>query len=159
MFACQHYDLMPDMMCVAKGIAGGVPMGALLIGTAVENVKPGVHGSTFGGNPLASAASLATLDYIEENDLPGQARAKGAWIMDRLGAIDARVIRQVRGLGLMVGVELRTRVTPFLRDLMAEGVLALPAGRTVLRLLPPLVITEQQLEQVATVVERVLCAA
>jgi len=158
MFACQHYHLRPDMMCVAKGIAGGVPMGALLIGAAVENVKPGVHGSTFGGNPLAAAAASATLDYIVKNDLPGQAREKGAWLMERLGGIDARVIREVRGLGLMIGVELRKRVTPFLRDLMAEGVLALPAGRTVLRLLPPLVITERQLEQVADAVERVLCA-
>ena len=158
LFACQHYDLRPDLLCLAKGIAGGVPMGAVLLGERVGNIHPGVHGTTFGGNPLACAAALATIDYILDNDLPGEAARKGAWAMERLGRIEARIIREVRGLGLMIGIDLRKRVTPYLKALMDEGVLALPAGRTVLRLLPPLVISDDELAQVCDAVERVLTA-
>ncbi len=156
LFACEHYDLHPDILCVAKGIAGGLPMGAVLFGPRVTNIKPGLHGSTFGGNPLACAAALATLDFITQQDLPAKAARKGAWALERLGRIQAREIRQVRGLGLIIGIELRTRVTPYLRMLMDEGVLALPAGRTVLRLLPPLVISDDDLAAACDAVERVL---
>ena len=133
-------------------------MGAVLFGDTVQNVRPGVHGTTFGGNPLACAAALAAIDYMIEHDLPGQAARKGAWAMARLGQIDARVIRDLRGIGLMIGIELRQRVTPYLKALMDEGVLALPAGRTVLRLLPPLVITDEELATVCDAVEKVLTA-
>ena len=158
LFACEHHGLRPDLMCVAKGIAGGVPMGAVLLGPAVQNVEPGVHGSTFGGNPLACAAALAAIDFMLAEDLPGQAARKGAWALARLAAIDTRVIREVRGMGLMLGIDLRKRVTPYLRDLMDQGVMALPAGRTVLRLLPPLVITDEELATVCDAVEKVLTA-
>ena len=158
MFASEHHNLRPDLMAVAKGIAGGVPMGAVLIGERVEGIRPGVHGTTFGGNPLACAAGLAAIDYMLEHDLSGQAQRKGQWLLERLGAIDARAIREVRGLGLMIGIELRARVTPYLKALMDEGVLALPAGRTVLRLLPPLVIRDDELATVCDAIERVLTA-
>jgi acetylornithine/LysW-gamma-L-lysine aminotransferase len=158
LFACEHHDLHPDMLCVAKGMAGGVPMGALLFAPSVQNVQPGVHGTTFGGNPLACAAALATIDCMLDEDLPGQSARKGAWALERLEGIDARVVREVRGLGLMIGIDLRKRVTPYLRALMDEGVMALPAGRSVLRLLPPLVITEDELATVCDAVERVLTA-
>ena len=158
LFACQHYDLKPDLMCLAKGIAGGVPMGAVLFGSKVTNIRPGVHGSTFGGNPLACAAALAAIDYIVAQDLPAQAARKGAWALEQLGRIRAPIIRQVRGLGLMIGIELRQRVTPYLRALMEEGVLALPAGKTVLRLLPPLVISDEDLATACDAIERVLKA-
>ena len=156
LFACQHYDLRPDLLCLAKGIAGGVPMGAVLFGAKVTNIKPGVHGSTFGGNPLACAAALAAIDYIIAHDLPAQAARKGAWALERLGRIQSPLIRQVRGLGLMIGIELRQRVTPYLRALMEERVLALPAGKTVLRLLPPLVISDEDLATACDAVEKVL---
>ncbi|MEN6478399.1 MAG: aspartate aminotransferase family protein [Anaerolineales bacterium] len=156
MFACQHYDLCPDIMAVAKGVAGGVPMGAVLFGDAVRNIEEGVHGSTFGGNPLACAASVAALDYMVEQDLPGQAARKGAWMLQRLKQIESPLIREVRGLGLMIGIELKQRTTPFVRALMERGVLTLIAGRTVLRLLPPLVISEQDLATVADAIEEVL---
>lgn len=159
MFACEHHDLRPDLMAVAKGIAGGVPMGAVLISERVQNLRPGVHGSTFGGNPLACAAALAAIDYMLEHDLPGQAQRKGAWALERLRAIDARIIREVRGMGLMIGIELRRRATPYLKALMDEGVLALPAGSTVLRLLPPLVISDDELATACDAVERVLTQA
>ncbi len=156
LFACQHYDLQPDLLCLAKGIAGGLPMGAVLLGSSVGNIKPGVHGSTFGGNPLVCAAALAAIEVIEKEDLPAQAARKGAWALQRLARIQARDIRQVRGLGLLIGIELRQRVTPYLRALMEKGVLALPAGRTVLRLLPPLVISDEDLAAACDAIEQVL---
>ncbi|MHB1357259.1 MAG: aspartate aminotransferase family protein [Anaerolineae bacterium] len=158
LWACQHHDLKPDMLCLAKGIAGGVPMGAVLLGARVQNLKPGVHGSTFGGNPLACAAALAALQVITDEDLPGQASRKGAWALQRLRVIKSPLIREVRGLGLIIGIELRQKVTPYLRALMAEGLLALPAGNTVLRLLPPLVISDEDLATACDIIERVLCA-
>ena len=158
LFACQHHDLRPDLLCLAKGIAGGLPMGAVLLGPKVINIKPGVHGSTFGGNPLACAAALAAIGVIQGEDLPAQAARKGAWALERLGRIAAREIRQVRGLGLLIGIELRQRVTPYLRALMEKGVLALPAGNTVLRLLPPLVISDDDLAAACDAVEEVLAA-
>jgi len=158
LFACEYHGLIPDLLCLAKGLAGGVPIGAVLMGPRVCNIQPGVHGTTFGGNSLAAAAALAALDYIVQNDLPGQSARKGAWALERLGRIQARVIREVRGLGLMIGIELRQKATPYLRTLMEEGVLALPAGPTVVRLLPPLVITEQDLAEACDTIERVLTA-
>ncbi|HHX44110.1 MAG TPA: aspartate aminotransferase family protein [Chloroflexi bacterium] len=158
LFACQHHDLRPDLLCLAKGMAGGVPMGAVLIGSRVGELASGVHGSTFGGNPLACAAALAAIDYMLAHDLPGEAAEKGARFMQRLAGIETRLIREVRGLGLMVGIDLRKRVTPYLRALMDEGVLALPAGSTVLRLLPPLVISDDELDTVYRAVEKVLTA-
>ncbi len=157
-FACEHSGLQPDMLCLAKGLAGGVPMGAVLLGARVGNIKPGVHGSTFGGNPLACAAALATIGYILEHDLPGQAARKGAWALQRLGAIETPLVREVRGRGLMIGIDLRQRVTPYLKALMDEGVLALPAGSTVMRLLPPLVISDEDLALACDAIERVLLA-
>lgn len=156
MFACNHYDLTPDILCLGKAIGGGVPMGATLIGPRVQNILPMSHGSTFGGNPLAAAASLAAIRYIEDHDLPRQAAEKGQYFMDRLRQISSPKIREIRGLGLMVGVELRSKAAPYLAALMQERVLALPAGRTVLRFLPPLVISIDQLNRAAEAVERVL---
>lgn len=159
MFACEHHDLQPDLMAVAKGIAGGVPMGAVLLGGRVTNISPGVHGTTFGGNPLACAASLAAIQYMLDHDLPGEAARKGEWVLSRLRSIDARIIREVRGIGLMIGIELRSRAAPYLKALSDQGVMALPAGRTVVRLLPPLVISDQDLATVCDTVEHVLTEA
>jgi acetylornithine/LysW-gamma-L-lysine aminotransferase len=156
MFACEHFGLRPDLLCVAKGIAGGVPMGATLIGERVGTLPSQSHGSTFGGNPLAAAAAVAALDYMVAEHLPERAAELGAWFLARLQRLQSPVVREVRGLGLMVGIELKQKVTPFLQALMAEGVLALPAGLTVMRFLPPLVITQDDLAQVADAVERVL---
>jgi acetylornithine/LysW-gamma-L-lysine aminotransferase len=155
-FAFQHHDVEPDILCLAKGIAGGVPMGAIMLGPRVQGLHSGVHGSTFGGNPLACAAALATLDVIESEDLPARAAVKGAYVLEQLSTFDAPVVREVRGLGLMIGIELRTRVRAYLEALIDEGVLALPAGPTVLRLLPPLVIDDADLDLVLAALRRVL---
>ncbi len=156
MLACDHYGLEPDMVCLAKGMAGGVPMGAVLLGSRPGKLPPAVHGSTFGGNPLACAAAQATLRTLREEGLPERAAELGAFFLSRLRAISSPLIRDVRGLGLMVGVELRRKARPYLRALLRRGVLALTAGPIVLRFLPPLVISREDLAFVARKVEEAL---
>ncbi len=156
LFAFEHYGVEPDILCLAKGMAGGLPMGATVVSPRVQGPKPGLHGSTFGGNPLACAAALATLDFIVNEGLPDRARRLGHGFLDGLGRIRAPIVREVRGLGLMVGIELKRKVSPYLKALAAKGVLALPAGPTVLRFLPPLVITQEELSRVVAVTEEVL---
>jgi acetylornithine/LysW-gamma-L-lysine aminotransferase len=156
MFAFQHYGLRPDLVALAKSIAGGIPMGALLIGERVRPLEPGIHANTFGGNPVTSAAAVAAMDVYEEERLPEKAAESGKYLIGRLKGLSLPIIREVRGLGLMVGIELRQKVTPYLAALAERGVLALPAGLTVLRLLPPLVITREQIDFVVEQIAAVL---
>lgn len=156
LFAYHHYNLDPDLVCVAKSMAGGLPMGAALIGERVGLLEVGWHGSTFGGNPVVCAASLAALDVIEKEDLPGRAARLGEWMLNRLRQIDSPLIREVRGLGLIIGIELKQKVAPFIQAMTEQGVLVLNAGMNVIRLLPPLVIEQEQLERVAQALEVVL---
>ena len=156
MFAIEHFGITPDLLTCAKSLAGGVPMGAVLIGQKVKNLVPGVHGSTFGGNPLSCAAANAALDVIKEEDLPGQAAAKGAYLMEKLKKVESPNIRDIRGLGLMVGIEMKQKVTPYIKTLQEKKIIALNAGLTVIRLLPPLVITYEQIDHLVGVLTEVL---
>lgn len=156
MFAYQHYDVTPDMACVAKSLAGGIPMGAVLLGPAVKNLGPGLHGSTFGGNPLSCAAAVAALTAIEEENLPQQAAEKGEYLKEKIRALNLPLVREVRGLGLMVGIELKQKVAPYIRALQEKRIIALNAGLTTIRLLPPLVITYEQLDAVVAALAEVL---
>ncbi len=156
MFAIEHFDVIPDLLCCAKSLAGGVPMGAVLIGHTVKNLTPGVHGSTFGGNPLACAAALAALRVIEEEDLPRQALVKGAYLMDKLRRIESPAIREVRGKGLMIGIEMKEKVAPYIKELQEKKIIVLNAGMTVIRLLPPLVISYHQIDHLVEVLREVL---
>lgn len=156
MFAYQHFGVTPDLLCCAKSLAGGLPMGAVLIGENVKNLTPGTHGSTFGGNPLSCAAALAALTVMEEEDLPRQAAEKGVYLIQKLKAIPSPLIREVRGLGLMVGIELKQKAAPYLKALQEKHVIALNAGLNVIRLLPPLVISYEQIDQVVDALEDVL---
>jgi acetylornithine/LysW-gamma-L-lysine aminotransferase len=158
MFAFEHFDVTPDLLCCAKSLAGGVPIGAVLIGEKVQNLSPGVHGSTFGGNPLSCAAALAALSAIEEEGLAGQAAEKGAYLIEKLRQIQSPLIREVRGMGLMIGIELKQKVAPYLKVLQGKRVIALNAGMTVLRLLPPLVISYEQMDQLVVALEEVLAS-
>ncbi len=158
MFAFEHFGLQPDLVCVAKSMAGGIPMGAVLMGEKVLNLGPGLHGSTFGGNPLACAAGLATLEVMEAENLTTESARKGAWLLEKLQEIQSPFVREVRGLGLMIGIELKRKVAPYLQEMFSHKVIALPAGLTVIRLLPPLVITDDQLERVVSVIEETLAA-
>jgi acetylornithine/LysW-gamma-L-lysine aminotransferase len=156
MFACQHHGLEPDLMCLAKGIAGGVPMGAVMIHQRLGEMPKRVHGSTFGGNSLACAAALAAIRYIEEHKLVERAAELGAYFLQRLRGINSPLIREVRGLGLMVGVELRRKASPYLAAMAERGVLALSAGMTVMRFLPPLVISKEEIDAVVEVLAQVV---
>jgi acetylornithine/LysW-gamma-L-lysine aminotransferase len=157
LFAFQAEGIQPDLLCVAKSMAGGLPMGATLIGERVGPLPPASHGSTFGGNPLACAAALAALAVLQTTDLVERARTRGEAVVAHLREhLTETNAREVRGRGLMIGVELRGKVAPFLKALQAQGVLALPAGPTVLRLLPPLVITDPDLWQAVDIIEEVL---
>ncbi len=156
MFAAEYYDIEPDLISVAKSIAGGLPMGATLISERVRKIEPQTHGSTFGGNPLVAAAANATIEVIQSENLPQRAAELGEYALGRLKRIESPLIREVRGLGLMLGVELKVKVTPVLQALMERGVLALPAGPNVLRMLPPLVIEKNDLDTAIDEIERVL---
>ncbi len=161
-FACEHYGLTPDMLCLAKSLAGGVPMGAVCLGQRViqsGRITRGAHGSTFGGNPLACAAALATLDVLERENLPGRADTLGEHALERLRVMNSPLVREVRGLGLMIGIELRERAQPYLEALLERGIFALPAGPNVVRLLPPLVISQQLLDTALDAIAEVLGAS
>lgn len=146
MFACDHYDLRPDILCLAKGIAGGLPLGAVLCS---ERIAPAVgkHGTTFGGNALCCAAALATIDVMIERRLDLRAAELGERLRDRLRSAAHPAVREIRGLGLMTGIELKIRSQPVLAAAIERGLIALPAGQTVVRLLPPLVIEVDQIDQ------------
>lgn len=156
LFALEHHDLQPDLVTLAKSMAGGVPAGAVLIGERIGELPPGIHGSTFGGNPLAAAAALAALDIQEKEQLPQRAAELGEYLLSELKKIESPLIRDIRGLGLMIGIEIKKKVAPYLKALTERGVLALPAGMTVIRLLPPLVITREQIDQVVVALKEVL---
>jgi acetylornithine/LysW-gamma-L-lysine aminotransferase len=157
-FAFEHAGIVPDVITLGKGLAGGVPMGAVCWRDSLGTLPQGTHGSTFGGNPLACAAALATLSTLHSENLPARAAEQGVWLLEALRNIAHPQIREVRGLGLIVGIELRGRVTPALKALQDRGVLALPAGFNVLRLLPPLIISREELERVVLAVRESLDA-
>ncbi len=147
--ASEQQGTIPDILCLSKGIANGLPMGVTVVSTEVaERIPAGSHGSTFAGNPLACAAGRATIESVTEDLLEG-VRTNGSRFVQRLKQIEAPLIREVRGRGLMCAVELRTRVTPLLKSLQERGVLALPAGGRTIRLLPPLIAEWSHLETIA----------
>ncbi|BDP42312.1 acetylornithine/acetyl-lysine aminotransferase [Deinococcus aetherius] len=158
MFACEHSGVIPDGMTLAKAMAGGVPVGAFAMTAEVADRMPGGgHGTTFGGNPLAMAAGVAAIRAMKREGMAEQAREKGAYFMERLRAIRSPKIREVRGLGLMIGVELKEKSAPYISALEhEEGVLALAATPLVVRFLPPVTISKEQIDQVVAAFERVL---
>jgi len=156
LFAIEQYEVAPDILCLAKSIAGGMPMGAIAFSRKIGELAKRSHSTTFGGNPLACAAAIATIREIQRLDLARNARERGAQLMAGLRAIRSDRIREVRGLGLLVGVELKENASSALRALQDDGVLALGAGPTVVRYLPPLVITEAQIERVVAASRKAL---
>ncbi len=159
LFACEHWNVVPDVMCLAKPFAGGLPIG---ITVAKENVmsalKLGEHSTTFSGSPIVCAAGCAAIDALVEENLTAQAASTGKYFKMRLEELQGKhkIIKEVRGLGLMLGVELRFDVLNVILRAAERGVLTLDAGRNVLRFLPPLVITKTQIDKVITVLDTVL---
>ena len=154
MFACEQYAI-PDLLCLAKSLAGGLPMGAVLCSDRI-NVPLKSHTSTFGGNPIACAAALASIKVIEDEALVDKAKTLGDYFRTELRRIESKKIREVRGLGLMIGVELKQKAGAYVQKLMGKGVVALLAGATVIRLLPPLVISQEEIDTVVKALKEVL---
>jgi len=146
MWASEHWETTPDIMCLAKGIAGGVPMGVTLVRPDILSVmKKGEHSSTFGGNPLACAAGTATLQALTQDGLVENAKNMGEKFLRGLNDLKSKhkIIREIRGKGLMIGVELKFEVKDILMEGIKKGLLLLYSGRNILRLLPPLVISDE----------------
>ena len=156
LFACEQF-VVPDMLCLAKSLAGGIPMGAVICSDRIK-VPVKSHTSTFGGNPTACAAALATLDVIEKEGLVEQSRTLGEYLLEELRKIESEKIREIRGLGLMLGIELKEKAGPYVQKLMEKGIIVLLAGATVIRLLPPLVITKEEIDTVVQALKDTLSA-
>jgi len=159
MWASEHWKTIPDIMCLAKGIAGGVPMGVTLVRPDILSVmKKGEHSSTFGGNPLACAAGTATLQALTQDGLVENAKNMGEKFLRGLNDLKSKhkIIREVRGKGLMIGVELKFEVKDILMEGIKKGLLLLYSGRNILRLLPPLVISDEDVTKSLQILDELL---
>jgi len=154
-FACEHFDLQPDILCLAKAMAGGVPVGATLLTDDIR-IEPGLHGTTFGGNPLASAAALAAIEVYQSERLAERAAEMGDYFEAQLRVEELSQVRALRRLGLMIGIELKQKVQDKLAQLLENGIIALPAGPNVIRMLPPLIVEKQHIDKVVAVLRRLL---
>lgn len=157
MWACDHWNTTPDIICLAKGIAGGVPMSATLTRPDIlAAMSKGEHSSTFGGNPLSCAAGIATIQALTQDGLIDNAARVGKIFMQGLEKLKEKhnIIREVRGKGMMIGVEMKFEVKDILMDGIQEGVLLLYSGRNILRFLPPLVMSEAEITKVLEVLDR-----
>ncbi len=157
-FAFMHDErVKPDIVCMAKGLGGGFPIGAVALSPRIPKFRPGDHGSTFGGNPLACAAALAALQSIEEEKLLENSAEMGAYLLEQLQTIDSPIIRTIRGKGLMVGIELKTKVQKYLKALQIEQrIIVMVCGATVLRLVPPLIVTKEHIDRTVEAIRSVL---
>lgn len=159
MWAGQHWDVEPDIMCLAKGIAGGVPMGLTIMRSEIlECLKVGEHSSTFAGNPLACAAGSATIDSLTEDKLVSNSEKMGRIFKSGLLEIKEKykIVREVRGLGMMLGVEMRFDVKDILLDGIKNGILLLYSGRNILRLLPPIVMKEEEVNRSLELIDKLI---
>jgi ornithine--oxo-acid transaminase len=161
MFRCQHDDVQPEVYILGKAMGGGVyPVSAVAATEEVLGVfTPGLHGSTFGGNPLGAAAGVAALDVLVDEDLTGQSRDKGEYLMDKLRDLASPHVLEVRGAGLLVGIELTAAAgsaRPFCEKLMDLGILAKETHESVIRLAPPLMISQEDLDWAIERVAQVL---
>ena len=159
MWASQHWETIPDIMCLAKGIAGGVPMGATLVRPDIlASINKGEQSSTFGGNPLSCAAGTATIQALTEDGLVESASKMGKIFLEGLERLKEkhRIIREIRGKGLMIGVEMKFDVKDILFDGIANNLLLLYSGKNILRLLPPLVISESDINKALETLDVIL---
>jgi len=154
--AGEQFGLKPDILCLGKGIAGGIPIGVTLVTKEISSKIPmHIHTSTFGGNPLACAGILAVLKELENGKIFDNVKELGRYFLDQLKSINTPKIIEVRGLGLMIGMELEENATPVLRALQQERIIALPAGSNIVRFLPPLIITKNELDKAISALKRI----
>ena len=159
LWACDHWNTAPDILCLAKGIAGGVPMGATLVRPDIlASMNKGEHSSTFGGNPISCAAGIAALKALTEDGLIENSEKMGKIFRQGLEKLKEKhtMIREIRGKGLMIGIEMKFEIKDILMELIKEGILMLYSGRNILRILPPLVISEDDITKVLHVLDSIL---
>jgi acetylornithine/LysW-gamma-L-lysine aminotransferase len=159
LFACQHWGVIPDIMCLAKSLAGGLPLGVTVAREEImSKFKVGDHSTTFSGSPLVCAAASASVDVLIEENLADRAAKLGAHFKARLNDLQNKhkTVKEVRGMGLMLGIEVKFDVLNTVIKVAEKGVLILDAGRNVLRFLPPLVIEKDQIDTTITVLDSVL---
>ena len=159
MWASEHWDTAPDILCIAKGIAGGVPMGVTMVRPDIlDCISKGEHSSTFGGNPLSCAAGTATLHALTQDGLIDNADKMGKLFRKELERLKEKhtVIREIRGKGLMIGIELKFEVKDILMEGIEKNLLLLYSGRNILRLLPPLVISEEDVTRSIEILDELL---
>ncbi|UCG91747.1 MAG: ornithine--oxo-acid transaminase [candidate division WOR-3 bacterium] len=158
LFACDYETVRPDIVIVGKALSGGAyPVSAILCDNPIIDVlHPGDHGSTFGANPLASAIAMAALDVIVQEKLPQRAYTLGNWFRERLRKIDSSAMKEVRGKGLLIGVELTKEARPYCEALMKQGILAKETHKMVIRFAPPLIVKKQELQWALPRIEEVL---
>ena len=161
MFCCDHEDVKPDVMIMGKALGGGVVAVSAIAGTeeVMGVFSPGIHGSTFGGSPLGAAVGVAALDALVEEDLSTRAAKMGEYLMDRLRQLNSPHIKEIRGRGLLVGIDLKPEAggaRRFCEALMAEGILAKETHESVIRLAPPLTISSEDLDWAIERVAKVL---
>ncbi|MCO5250172.1 MAG: aspartate aminotransferase family protein [Candidatus Kapabacteria bacterium] len=157
MFAYEHFDVKPDIMALAKALGGGVPIGAILSNEKVASaIDFGDHGTTFGGNPLACAASLACLKIIDTEKLLVKAEENGNWFKDKIKQLNNPDIKEIRGIGLMIGIVFDFETKPLVAKMLENGVLANATAGNVLRIVPPLNISISDLEVIVEVLKKSL---
>ncbi len=158
MFSCQHEDVLPDVLCLAKALGGGVPIGAVVMTEAVAALlKPGLHGTTFGGNQLACAAANAVLDVVTQPGFLDQVAAHGSRLQANLRVVFPEAVA-VRGQGLLIGVQMPSDPSAIIKAGFAHGVVVGPAGGNVIRLAPPLIITAQECDELCARLARAKAA-
>ena len=158
-FAHQHYGVEPDAMSLAKALANGFPIGAMEVQQALKDqLPPGTHASTFGGNPLACAAGVAVFEAFESDQILDRCRKSAVYLREQLHRLQQKhaCIQEIRGLGLMLGIDLGSPAGHLLSLAREKGLLILTAGETVLRLLPPLTIQEDEIDQAVCILDDVL---
>jgi acetylornithine/LysW-gamma-L-lysine aminotransferase len=159
LFACEHWDIIPDVVCLAKPFAGGLPIGITVAKEHImSSLKVGEHSSTFSGSPLVCAAACAAIDVLLKEKLAERATVMGEYFKAKLEdlRVKYKTVKEVRGLGLMIGVELRYDVLNVILKAMDRGILVLDAGKNILRFLPPLVIKKEQIDKTISVLDTVI---
>ncbi|MEE6245942.1 MAG: aspartate aminotransferase family protein [Thermoproteota archaeon] len=159
MWAHQHYDIEPDILCSGKGLASGLPVGATVASEEIFNsFQKGDHTTTYGANPFVCASIKSTIDYLVQNNIPQRNNELGSILLSELSVLRSKydIIREIRGLGLMTGVEFRFDIKNLLNQLLQNGLLTLYSGRNILRLLPPFIITEEQIHDVVMIIENTI---
>ena len=157
LYCYQNYGIEPDILTSAKALGCGMPIGAMLAKDFVANAfEPGNHASTFGGNPVACAVANALLKEFDEKNILSNVNEVGTYLIEQLKTINSQKIKEVRGLGLMVGIELDTEVKDIVLKCMEKGLLVINAGAKVIRFVPPLIITKADVDKAIEIIKEVI---